>query len=178
MNENNGIISRDILYRVCKGHGSEQEGDRLYDYVEDLELRLRDRAPAPLSSKKDLTFNEAFDRAQKAALDWLPIGSYSTALLREMRNGYAYGYAAALLAKDAHETKAPQLQPIFTVPKDRPLLLWSDDPFFDNRKTRFFVGTWTGQYGQWSFPGVGGLRAKYWQELPASPEKSGDDSNG
>ena len=58
-----------------------------------------------VSSKRDLTFNEAFERAQKAARNWLPVGSYNTTLLREIRNGYAYGYAAALLAEGAHETE-------------------------------------------------------------------------
>jgi hypothetical protein len=69
-------------------------------------------------SKKCLTFNEAFDQAQKAAMNWLPMGTHNTAMIREIRNGYAYGYAAALLAASPSETSCSGWQPLDTRPKE------------------------------------------------------------
>jgi len=61
------------------------------------------------SSKKDLTFQEAYERAQKAAIAWDPLThNRKDSFLREIRNAYAYGYTAALLAEGAHETTSPQ----------------------------------------------------------------------
>mgnify|MGYP001579308551 CR=1 FL=1 len=52
-------------------------------------------------TKKNLTFDEAFELAQKAALSWAPINPKGNSeYVRELQNAYSYGYAAALVAAD------------------------------------------------------------------------------